>query len=50
MPVGVLELKLELTPKLSEIVNEDVIKAQCKLEKSKLAERERRVVASWNIV
>ena len=48
--MGVLELKLELTPKLSEIVNEDVIKAQCKLEKSKLAERERRVDGVFYIV
>ena len=41
VPVGVFELKLELMPKLSETVIEDVIRTQCALEKSKQAERER---------
>ena len=41
VPVGVLEVKLELTPKLADVVHEDVVKAQCALEKNKLAERER---------
>ena len=36
-----LEVKLELMPKMSESVIEDVIKTQCALEKNKQAERER---------
>ena len=36
-----LEVKLELMPKMSESVIENVIKTQCALEKSKQAERER---------
>ena len=41
VPVGILEVRLELIPKLNELVGEEVISAQVSLEKNRQAEKER---------
>ena len=41
MPVGLLDIRLEVIPRTQEILTEDVIAAQTSLEKGKRAERER---------
>lgn len=41
VPMGILEIKFEIIPRLSQILTKDVISAQVKLEHSRIAERER---------
>ncbi|CAB3981640.1 Centrosomal of 76 kDa [Paramuricea clavata] len=41
VPVGVLEMKLEIIPRLSQILQKDVVRTQEDLEHGKIAERER---------
>ena len=41
VPTGILEMRLELVPKTTEGVTEDVIAAQIALQKNRQAERER---------
>ena len=41
VPVGILETRLEVIPKLSDALTGDVISAQVSLEKSRHAEKER---------
>lgn len=41
VPMGILEIKFEMIPRLSQILTKDVIAAQVKLEHSRIAERER---------
>ncbi len=39
--MGILEVRLELIPKIPDAIGEDVISAQISLEKNRQAERER---------
>ena len=41
VPVGILEIRLELIPRPPDPLGEDVVSAQISLEKTKQAERER---------
>ena len=41
VPVGVLDLRLELLPKTGQQLDEEVVKAQVAMERTKQAERER---------
>ena len=41
VPVGILEVRLELIPKINDLVGEEVISAQISLEKNRQAEKER---------
>jgi centrosomal protein CEP76 len=41
VPVGLLEVKLELIPKLNDSVTDEVISAQVGMEKARKAEKER---------
>ncbi|XP_065675020.1 centrosomal protein of 76 kDa-like isoform X1 [Hydra vulgaris] len=41
IPVGVLDIRMDLIPKLQQILSMDVITTQMNLERSRLAERER---------
>ncbi|GFN79292.1 centrosomal protein of 76 kda [Plakobranchus ocellatus] len=41
VPVGVLDLKLELIPKQTQVLEENVVRAQLDLERSRQADRER---------
>ena len=41
VPVGLLEIQLELVPRITDTVSDQVISAQISLEKGKQAERER---------
>eukprot|EP00794_Sanderia_malayensis_P018997 gene18997-20909_t len=45
VPVGVLDVKMELFPKLSKRLTPDVLSAQWNLEKSRVSERERLFLA-----
>lgn len=41
VPMGILEIKFEIIPRLSQILTKEVISAQVNLEHSRIAERER---------
>ena len=41
VPVGILDVKLELIPRLTVSLSDDVIQEQVKLERTRQAERER---------
>lgn len=41
VPVGILEIKLELLPKMDQLLTEEVVATQISLERNRIAERER---------